>query len=168
LLAKGLAENPARWQYAHDIGFIHYWHTGDYAQAATWFERASEMPGAPDWIAPLAAATLAEGGDRAGARQMLTELVASSESYIRDRAERSLAQLDTLDLIDAIHVLIEQFLVLEGRYPRGWADMVQRGLLRDVPADPTGEPLVYDPVAHGARLSPSSALAPLPSTLGAR
>ena len=30
LLEKGSRRNPTRWQYAHDIGFIHYWYTGDY------------------------------------------------------------------------------------------------------------------------------------------
>ena len=33
------------------------------------------MPGAPDWIRPLAALTRAQGGDRAGARRLLSELL---------------------------------------------------------------------------------------------
>ena len=67
LLEKGLAANPTRWQYAHDIGVHLTTGTrGDYAAAADWFERAAAMPGAPAWIRPLAATTRAQGGDRAG------------------------------------------------------------------------------------------------------
>jgi hypothetical protein len=51
LLAKGLANNPTRWQYAHDIAFIEYWYTGDKVAAARWFEKAAAMPGSPaSWI----------------------------------------------------------------------------------------------------------------------
>ena len=54
-----------RWEYMHDIGFVHYWWLRDFQKAAEWFKRAGEQPGAPAWLAPLAATTLAEGGDRA-------------------------------------------------------------------------------------------------------
>ena len=30
LLEKGLAHDPDRWQYRHDIGFVHYWWLKDY------------------------------------------------------------------------------------------------------------------------------------------
>ena len=75
LLEKGLKTRPDRWQYAHDIGFIHYWYTGNYREAATWFERAASMPKAPEWLRPLAGVTLASGGDRQGAQRLLQELL---------------------------------------------------------------------------------------------
>src|SRR5690606_17346448 len=93
LLEKGLSHSPDRWQYAHDIGFVHYWHTGNFALAAEWFQRASVMPGAPEWIRQVAAVTLVEGGDRSGARQILQGLLSTSEeAYVRSAAERSLQQ----------------------------------------------------------------------------
>src|SRR5262249_48340138 len=64
LLEKGLRERPDKWQYMQDIGFVHYWYERDYRAAADFFRRASEVPGAPLWLRPLAAATLAQGGDR--------------------------------------------------------------------------------------------------------
>ena len=92
-----------RWQFAHDLGFIHYWYTGDYEAAAGWFERAARLPRAPEWIGPLAATTKAQGGNREGARQMLGELLTgSSEEYIRNAAERGLRQLNALDAIDEL------------------------------------------------------------------
>jgi hypothetical protein len=67
------------------------------------------MPGAPGWIGPLAATTAASGGDRAGARKMLAELLTAEEPYIRRAAERTLAQLDALDRIDEVRTRIDLF-----------------------------------------------------------
>ena len=65
LLEKGLRARPDKWEYMQDIGFVHYWWRHDYPAAAEWFDRASQVPGAPWWLKSLAATTLAEGGDRA-------------------------------------------------------------------------------------------------------
>ena len=166
LLEKGLAANPHRWQYAHDIAFVHYWHTGDYAEAARWFDRAASMSGAPDWIRPLAGITLAQGGDRTGARQILSELVTASESYIRSAAERALAQLDALDVIDRLNGLVERYHGATGKRPSGWEELVRARLLPGIPLDSTGTPLLYDPVSGIVTLSDESGLAPLPRGLG--
>ncbi len=168
LLEKGLKTRPDRWQYAHDIGFIHYWYTGNYREAATWFERAASMPMAPDWLRPLAGVTLASGGDRQGARRLLQELLTSDEDYLRQAAERGLAQLQTLDAIDFLQALVERFHTGTGRYPESWTDLVRAGLLGGVPADQTRTPFIYDPANHEVRLSPESALAPLPRGLERR
>jgi HEAT repeat protein len=166
LLEKGLRANPTRWQYAHDIGFVHYWYTGNYPEAAKWFERAASIERAPDWIRPLAALTRAQGGDRAGARHLLTELLSSDQVYIRNAAERGLAQIQAMDAIDALQALVDRFADTSGRIPSGWPDLIRVGVLSGLPADPTGAPFLYDPASRTVRLSPQSALAPLPRGLG--
>jgi tetratricopeptide (TPR) repeat protein len=168
LLEKGLASNPTRWQYAHDIGFVHYWYTGNYEEAARWFDRAASMPGAPEWLRPLAALTLTQGGDRASARRLLTELKGSDESYISHAAERGLAQLQALDAIDQLQAIVERYHTGTGAYPRTWTEMIRAGLLRGVPADPTQTAFAYDPGTHRVTLAPDSTLNPLPRLLKAR
>ena len=161
LLEKGLEKNPTRWQYAHDIGFINYWYTRDYAAATQWFERASKMPGAPEWIAPLAAITLVQGGDRTRARGLLTNLANSAtEKFIRAAAERGLAQLQALDAIDELTSLVQDHERRTGQTVRGWHDLPQFG--GGVPGDPTGQPYVYDAATRTVDLSPLSTLRPLP------
>jgi len=162
LLRKGLARNPGRWQYAHDIGFVHYWHTGDFPAAAEWFAIAAGMPGAPAWIAPVAAITRARGGDRAGARQMLEEMRTADEPYIRAAAERSIAQIRALDDIDHLQLLVDRSYAATGRLPAGWDDLIQAGTLAAAPVDPTGTPYVYESRTRTVTLAPASALAPLP------
>jgi tetratricopeptide (TPR) repeat protein len=168
LLAKGLSATPDRWQLAHDIGFIHYLYTGDYSAAADWFRRASEMSNAPEWIGPLAATTLAQGGNRTGARQMLLGLRNSEEEYIRRAAERALAQLGALDAIDELQKRISTFRDRVGRNPSGWGDLVSAGLLPAVPADATMTPFAYDPATGSVSIGPQSPLLPLPPTMGGR
>jgi tetratricopeptide (TPR) repeat protein len=165
LLEKGLAANPGRWQYAHDIGFVHYWYTGDYAEAARWFNRAADMPHAPEWIRPLAALTVARGGDRQSARRLLQELASSSQGYVAASAERGLAQLQALDEIDALGRLVDRFHRETGSYPEGWMDLVRARWLPGIPADPSRTPFVYDPASHAAVLSHASPLWPLPPLL---
>ena len=168
LLEKGLRARPDRWQYAHDIGFVHYWHVGNYLEAAAWFERAAGMPEAPLWLRPLAGITRASGGDRQGAKQLLAELLTSEEPHLRQAAEHGLAQLRALDAIDALQGLVNRYRAHTGQLPQGWSDVVRVGLLRGLPADETGTPFTFDPETGRVGLSASSGLAPLPRGLERR
>jgi hypothetical protein len=167
LLEKGLHATPGQWKLAHDIAFIHYFHTRDFKQAGEWFERAASMPGAPSWLGPLAATTLAHGGNRQGARQMLIGMSQSDEEYIRRVANKALQQLAALETIDALTAVVEQFHTREGRYPGSWGDMIRVGALRTVPVDESGVPFAYDPVSHAVTIGPNSDLLPLlPALVG--
>lgn len=165
LLQKGLAGNPTRWQYAHDIAFINYWYTGDKTAAAAWFEKASAMPDAPAWIKPLAATMLVEGGNTEGARAMLNELRAAPEKYIRDAADRGLSQLKALEDLAQLQKLVDQFVARTGGYPADLAQLMRAAGYNGVPADPTGVQYAYDPLTHAVTLAPRSILNPLPKAL---
>ena len=45
LLQKGIAAMPDRWEYYMDVGFVYYWWLQDYDQAASWFQKAADVPG---------------------------------------------------------------------------------------------------------------------------
>ena len=64
----------------------------------------SQMPGAPTWLQPLAATTLAEGGDRdAVAHAVAADLRdVAEEDWLRRTADVRLLQLDALDEIDQL------------------------------------------------------------------
>jgi tetratricopeptide (TPR) repeat protein len=168
LLEKGLTKNPTTWQLAYDIGFVHYFHTGDFAAAATWFERATAMPQAPTWLGPLAATTKAQGGNRDEARRMLRAMREAPEEYIRRAAVRTLEQLEALDGIDQLTAIVEAFNRTFGHYPSSWQEMVREKVLRAIPADQYSTPFVYNPTTHRVTLSPNSPLSPLPPTLQPR
>jgi hypothetical protein len=162
LLEKGLRERPDKWEYMQDIGFVHYWWTHDFKAAAAWFQKASQVPGAPWFLRSLAATTLAEGGDRRSSRLMWESIRQSAEiEWLRNEAERRLAQLTALDTIDQLQKIVDAVTARDGRPPADWGPVVRAMQWRGIPGDPTGT--AYEIDASGrVRISPRSRLFPLP------
>lgn len=168
LLQKGLERAPERWEYLQDIGFVYYWWGHDYALAAEWFKKAGDIPGAPTWLAPLAATTLAEGGNRQSSRQLWTQLHDTTDiEWIKRNASHRLQQLDAMDAIDALNLITEDFRKRHGRPPASWQDLAADQRWRGIPADSTGAPFALDPTTGRVSLGPKSGLWPLPDGSGA-
>jgi hypothetical protein len=148
LLQKGLAAQPTKWQYMQDVGFVYYWHLRDYKTAASWFQRGADTPGAPSWLRPLAAVTLAEGGHRDASRALWQQLAQSEEAWLSSSATLRLAQLDAMDVMEA------------------WRQVRhQRGVPPPLPLDPSGTPFVIDPATGDITVARESKLFPLPGQL---
>ena len=158
LLMKGIAAQPDKWQFYHDIGFIHYWTLGDPETAARWFRRGAERPNALTWLAPVAAAMLTQGADRASARQLWQRLAASQEDWLRRRAALALAQLDALDQIDEL----ERAIARAPGPPYSWTSLVRDGVLPGMPVDPGRTPYELDPSTGRVTVSRQSPLFPMP------
>lgn len=163
LLQKGIRSNPQRWEYAQDIGFVHYFWTGRYDEAAEWFRRAGEIDGAPEWLPLVAATTLAEGGNRASSRTLWTELRNATEiDWVRTAADRRLQQLDAMDAIDELNRVTRDFIARTGRAPLHWRELAAAYRWRALPADPTGMEYALDQETGRVSLSEGSPLWPLP------
>jgi hypothetical protein len=168
LLKKGLRALPRRWELMQDIGFVYYWELGDFQNAAAWFRRAAQVPGAPGWLEPLAATTLASGGDRVSSRFLWQQILASAqEDWMRREAERRLAQLLAMDQIDWLQARVRTYAASRPGMPLSWDRLITEGLLRDVPHDPTETPYRLDPQSGIVSLSEESRLYPLPTTAAA-
>jgi tetratricopeptide (TPR) repeat protein len=163
LLEKGIAARPDKWEYVQDIGFVYYWYANDYRQAAAWFDKAAQVPGAPVWLKPLAATTLVKGGDRESSRAMWRAILESSDiDWLRRTSERVLVQLNALDQMDDIQSRLDAFTQLRGSPPGDWTTVVAARVFPGVPLDPSGTP--YELTPDGSvRLSQSSTLFPLPA-----
>ena len=169
LLEKGRRANPTRWQYPQDIAFVHYWWRHDYQQAAEWFMRASELPDAPNWLAPMAAVTLTQGGNRESARRLWSEVAQHAEAaWLVEQATFRLTQLEALDQIDALERIVKRYDMLHGTLPDTWEDVVRAGLLRGIPVDPRQFPYALNPYWGTVRLADASTLNPLPTSEGGR
>lgn len=161
LLKKGIAAQPAKWQYYHDIAFVYYWQLADYQAAADWFERASDVPNAPNWLAPMAATMLVKGQDRTSARFVWREILKSEEEWLRRAAQRGLLQLDAMDAIDFIERVVQRAPLEPGeRY--SWDLLRRKGIVQRVPLDPTGVPFEIHPETGDVSVSQTSPLFPLP------
>ena len=163
LLQKGISVQPTKWQYYHDIAFVHYWQLQDMQNAARWFRLGAAQPGAPNWLEPVAASMLIQGGDRSSARFLLQQMLQAEENWLKQAATRSLSQLDALDAIDHLQPLVQRF-----PPPRGegysWQWLIRHGVLPGVPADPSGAPFDLDASTGEVAVSPRSELSPMPKT----
>src|SRR5262245_50634010 len=145
LLEKGLREQPDKWEYMQDIGFVHYWWRHDYRSAGEWFARAADVPGAPWFLRSLAANTIAAGGDRRASRALWTSIGESADNdWLRNDAARRLKQLDALDVIEELQKGLDALTARTGVSITGWAELVRAGLVRGVPLDPAGTPYIID------------------------
>jgi hypothetical protein len=164
LLRKGLASEPSKWQYMQDIGFVYYWALADFRNAAAWFRRASQVPGAPNWLEPLAATTLAQGGDRTASRFLWQQIATSAEDdWMKREAERRLLQLEAMDEIDWLNARIQRYARANPTEPPSWERLARAGVLRGAPRDPTGVPYVLNESLGTVNVSEGSRLYPLPS-----
>jgi hypothetical protein len=162
LLRKGIAAQPKKWQYYHDIAFVHYWTLRDPAAAADWFRRAAKQPDAPNWLLPVAAAMLTQGNDRASSRFLWEQILQSDQDWLRRRADHALQQLDALDRIDRLEAFIASLPKPDGQ-PYSWRWIVPAAGLSGVPLDPSGTPFEIDPDTGRVTVSQSSLLFPLPT-----
>ena len=164
LLKKGVAYNPNKWDYYHDIGFIYYWNLHDYQKAAEWFGRGGNLPGAPFWLKTYAAVMLTRGGDRQASRAMWTQIGQNEESdWLRTTSRMRLAQLDALDQIDVLKRIIDDFTRRTGQRPQSWEQLARAGAVRSIPVDPSGVPYTLDPQTGAIGVAANSELWPLPT-----
>jgi len=165
LLQKGLRMRPADWQLAQELGFVYYWWLVDNQSAGEWFNRAADMPGSPNWLRPLAAVTLAEGGNTATSRKLWTQVAETSEAdWLRRQARFRLAQLDAMDEIDILTRAVQTYRARVGMLPHNWLELVRVGLLRGIPVDPDRHVLQLNPETGKVTLAPDSPLNPLPDS----
>jgi hypothetical protein len=166
LLEKGLQNQPGKWQFAGDIGFVRYFWLRDYSGAAEWFRRASRMPGGPDWMAALAATVLIEGGSPATSRRLWQEILAGDNpDYLRELAARRVMQLDAIDQLTTVNHAIAEYERRSGARAASWRGLVAAGVVPGVPVDPAGVPYRYDAARGLADLDERSPLRPLPAQL---
>lgn len=164
LLEKGLRAQPDKWEFAQWIGFVHYWWRQDYEEAAAWFTRAAKFPGAPVWMAPLAASTLAQGGSRQASRILWQQIAQTAEDeWFRNDARRQLQKIDALDQLDQLQALVNAFHKRQGLPPADWSELRAAGYLKGTPVDPSGTPYRLD--SGNVVLDRNSRLWPLPKEL---
>jgi hypothetical protein len=145
LLEKGVRENPRSWRLRQDLGMFHHIFLNDSHTAARILLEASALPGAPVWLATLAATVVANGGDRATARQMWVRMYEQAEEGpLKNNARIHIQRIDALESAAVLASLVERHAAAHGHRPRSLEEL--RGLgLRGPLVDPAGVAFAYDP-----------------------
>jgi hypothetical protein len=162
LLEKGIKVTPDKWQYYHDAGFVEYLWRANPKGGAEWFLKGAKVRDAPNWLEPLAAGVLAEGGERSAARLLWTQMLQTAEhDWLRQTARTRLAQMDAEVQIEQLQPIVNGFYDVAGRFPSGWSDLIRAGRLRGVPVDPANVPYALDPESGAVDVAKASPLYPL-------
>jgi hypothetical protein len=156
LVNRGIAANPGEWHLNIDLGFLYYWRLKDYDSAAHAFLDGSKKPGAPAWMAVMAARVAQKGGSLDTARMIWTEIYESNKDpKIRAQAFQTLEGLKAVADEQQLDQLAGEYQRRFGRPPASPADLQSAGLMAGEPADPEGFAYVFGPDGRAA-LNPAS------------
>jgi tetratricopeptide (TPR) repeat protein len=138
LVRYGIRNNPGDWHLYYDLGFIYY-DQKDYRGSAEAFLRGSQMPGAHPFLKIMAAQMAQHGGELSTARMMWTATYDTThDPMIRANAAAHLRAIDADEQITALERLVQLYRERTGKLPPDFAVLVNAGLLKGIPVDPSG------------------------------
>jgi tetratricopeptide (TPR) repeat protein len=145
LVERGIQANPEYWRFYEDLGFIYYFQLHDYDKAGMVFLEGSKKPGALPWMKVLAAKVSEQGDNPETSAFLWNEIyTSSSDPQMKDNAATHLQLLKSDEDCKAIDALSDEFEKKSGRRASSIQELVDAGLLKGVPTDPTGRAYVLD------------------------
>lgn len=94
LMERGMRANPDNWRLAFETGFLHYVGTKNYDAASIYFNRASRLPGHPDYVERFAAFTNQKAGNSGMAILLWKRIESTGNKYMQEVARRELKRLE--------------------------------------------------------------------------
>jgi hypothetical protein len=156
LTQKGIDANPQDWQMCATEGFLYYWYLQQYQKSSEAYLAGSKNPQAPAWLAMMAAQVVLKADETNTSEMIWTEIYnSSSDPSIRANALTHLKGLQASKDIKALNELAQKYHETYGHFPASVDALVQAGMARSTPVDPSGFPYIY--AADGvAQLNPES------------
>jgi hypothetical protein len=139
LLERGIQANPDQWRLYQDLGNVYYFDAKDYGKASAAFTEGSKNPEALIWMKVMAAKIAAEGESPETSYFLWLQVYQSTrDPMVRKNAEEHLALMKVeLDLKE-VDRAADEFQKQTGRRPKRMGELVEAGLLRELPKDPEG------------------------------
>ena len=95
ILKRGMSRNPTSWQLPFEIGFLNCVNRRDNTLAARYFELASRLPGAPEYVERFAAFVYSKAGDSGSSMRMWEEYKEHADDpFLKELAERYIEKLN--------------------------------------------------------------------------
>lgn len=154
ILEKGIQYNPEVWTFPYLLGFNYYFELHDDAKAADYIARASHLPGAPEYLAQLAARLYVSAREPQVAIDFLARMFEqTSDEKVRSVLEQRLKEVVVERDLQLLEEAISRFRERYKRTPERLEDLVGPGLLRALPREPFGGQYLYDPQTQAVRSS---------------
>ena len=145
LLEKGIRHNPHEWRLPFLLGINHFFEFGDNQKAAEAMAMAARIPGAPEIIARLAAKLLVSAKSPQQAVELLAKVYEETtddnvKTLLEQRLREAIVERDLALFEDAIGRYQSQYF----QRPARLEQLVQAGLLRELPQEPFGGQYQYN------------------------
>jgi len=146
LLDLGFARNPDRWILPYLAGWECY-HAGRTERSAAYFERASQVSGAPAVVRRMRAGLLSRRSAPREALRLWVEVRDDPRSDVESVAvaKRQIRALKRRADLGELQAAVDRFRDENGRNPRGLEELRLKSYIQRVPSDPNGRPYDYDP-----------------------
>jgi tetratricopeptide (TPR) repeat protein len=156
LTQKGIAANPDDWQMNATEGFLYYWYLREYQKSSEAYLAGSKNPAAPGWLAMMAAQVVLKADETHTSQMIWSEIYNSStDASVRANALQHLKGLQATQDLKLLDDAAQKYRSAYGHFPATGEALVQAGIVRSTPVDPSGFPYIYD--ADGvAHLNPES------------
>jgi len=141
LVKRGIQANPDAWRLDSDLGFLYYWRSKDYPNAAAAYFAASKVPNSPAWLRLMAARVADKGASIETSRMIWSELFQSTKDpHVRKDAYEKLRGLKAQEDEAHLDELAEDYRKRFKHYPASTKEMVDSGILSGIPVDSDGLP----------------------------
>jgi tetratricopeptide (TPR) repeat protein len=139
LLERGLRANPDEWRLYYDLGFVYYFDVKDYAKASAALYEGSQNPKALIWMKTMAAKIATEGNSAETSNFLWQDVYnTTKDPLVKQNALRHLQLLRAEEDLKQLDALADEYQKRLGRRPVRMSELVQSGLLRGEPVDPSG------------------------------
>jgi hypothetical protein len=146
LLARGEGQFPLEWRLPFYIGYVQYFSLGNPEEGGMALLRAARIPGSPDYLPMLATRMLLEGHRPATALAFLQRMTEREtdprqKASLEERIRRVAVERD----LQSMEGAIADYTSRVGAPPRKLADLVQSGMLAQIPEEPYGGSYLLTP-----------------------
>jgi tetratricopeptide (TPR) repeat protein len=167
ILQKGMRNVPDRWSLPFTHAVNKFFYEEDFAEAAKYARRAAEVGKRPH-LALLAAnlsLVVDADGEYGLAIAFLEESLRQVETPgLREQLERRLVKVRTYQALSRVEKAAAAFERRTGRRPLSLLELVAGGELAEIPLDPSGGVIAYDPGTGKVKSTVLGVRAPLRTT----
>jgi hypothetical protein len=136
------------------LGFNYYFELRDDAKAADYIARASRLPGAPQYLAPFATRLYVSAREPQVAIDFLAQMYAqTADENVKRVLEQRLKEVVVERDLQLLEEAVSRYRERYKRAPDRLEDLMEAGLLRELPREPFGGQYLYDPQTQSVRSS---------------
>ena len=154
ILSKGIPHNPLSWQLPFLAGYISYYERCDSVAGGRYLQLAAKVPGAPAYLPKLAARMTVESGDPDAALEFLDRFSRTvTDERVRDTLSQRMKEIVQEKDLRFLEESIRRYRTKYGQPPAKLEDLILRGIIQHLPADPLGGQYEVDALSGLVRAS---------------